>query len=95
MTPDWNLILGFTIFATAMVGGFVKLQVNLQSKFGQVYSRLDKIEMRMNIEEKYADERAADMQIRMRDVVYKYCRDECPHKPPATNPAIRIGVDTP
>ena len=61
-----NLISGAALLAT-MIGGYVKL-----------IARLTRIEARMEGDEKYRDERAADMHLRMRDVVFKYCRDECP-----------------
>lgn len=90
MQPDWNIIIAGLSLALAVIGGFVKLRVDITQKFGGVYSRLDKIETRLEIEEKTRDERLALTEIRMRDVMHKYCMNECPHRRSNTNPGIRI-----
>jgi hypothetical protein len=54
---DWNLVLGFVGVGIVLVGGFVKLRVDATKQNAAVCSRLDKIETRLEIDDKGAADR--------------------------------------
>lgn len=79
--------IGHIFTALVMLGGLAGVYAKLQA-------RLARIETRMEMEEKARDERLALVEMRTRDVMYRYCQNECPRRgqggtnPRAENPLI-------
>ena len=77
--------IGHLISVAIMLAGLVALYV-------KVMARLTKIEVRLEIDDKGAPERAKVEQLKMREAARSYCREECPRTGTAgtgTNPRIQ------
>lgn len=57
MTPDWNIILTGVGLGIIMVGGYVKLRLSLAADYKSISDRLLKIETRLEMDDKGADDR--------------------------------------
>ena len=98
---DWSIVLSFASISVpvvlAMVYGYNKQRAHTTAKFdelketiGGIDKRLGTIETRLEVEQKYRDEREAIMEQRVRGIFMHYCQNECPHKRSVTNPKIQV-----
>ena len=70
MQPDWNIILGFAAMALLMVGGFVRIM-----------GRLQKIETRLEVDDKGKPDRDAARRLEIADIArgeLRIHKAECP-----------------
>lgn len=57
MEPNWSIILSATLLAFISVGGYVKLRLAMAADNKLISDRLLKIELRLEMDDRGADER--------------------------------------
>jgi hypothetical protein len=86
MQPDWSAIIGGLSFGVVIVGGLLALLRYLISELRTISERLLKIETRLEMDDKGADERRAARRREMREVAKSVFEVEFN----GTNPRMQI-----
>ena len=86
MQPDWNIILSASVLGIIIVGGYVKLRLAMAADNKAISDRLLKIETRLEMDDKDADERRVARRREMMAIARSVFEIEMGK---GTNPAIQ------
>jgi hypothetical protein len=101
MVPDWNIIFSACGLALVMVGGYVKLRVDLAKSLPpdliaalrDISDRLLKIETRLEMDDKSAKERRDARRREMMEIAKAVVEIEIGKTRGGTNPGIQLPTD--
>jgi hypothetical protein len=92
MAPDWNIIISAAMLGLVIVGGYVKLRLAMAADYKDISDRLLKIETRLEMDDKSAEERRSARRREMMAIA-KSVFDIEMGKGAGTNPGIQLPTD--